>query len=466
MTGASSHEIQDIPQLSHPPAAVRYGTDEHGRPAVYDIAGPVPHMLITGGTGYGRTTALRIILLEAARQGIDVRICDPKRVSASGLRGLPGITVATEPADIVRMAEESTGKMQSRYQEIEAGDADPDGYQRILLAADDYETLMCTAAAAGETVTAALDQIAIFGRGARISILVGALSPASIPPGMRDNFGTRLALGRPSRHQAQALFGDPQAGHDVPPYRPGTGVAGASDGAPVRVQVHWPGIGAGLPPLWTGRRRARGPADWLRAVRQGIPGGTRSGDRRAGPVSLSARWLGPPRRPSRGSGTLAAMSPPAEEAAGFLYLVQVALWGQRAHLAAAAGDGTPAGGDAAPACAGNTGTGAGPEPPGPCIGAAVPAGRVYLFPLADYQAARSMAGDLGAPFTLTYPQLEAAIRDSGLLQYEDSAHGRRHTVRRHVAGGLFRVWDLPADTVLGAAAAAAAASFRITNTGG
>jgi hypothetical protein len=91
------------------------------------------------------------------------------------------------------------------------------------------------------------------------------------------------------------------------------------------------------------------------------------------------------------------MTSAADEATGFLYLVQTALRGQRAHLATAAGGGTPAGGDAASTYAGNTGAGVGPEPSGPCIGAAGPAGRVYLFPLAAYQAARTMAADPGAP---------------------------------------------------------------------
>jgi len=462
MTSASSHGTQGssvtrTPQPPRPhapgtePETIRYGTDEHGHPAIFALTWPTPHMLITGGTGTGLSTASRIVLLEGARQGIDVRFCSPKAAAAAGLRGLPGISIATEPQDMIRMAEEAKEEMQRRYQAIEEGAADPGGYQRILLALDDCEFLACTMADRGKPVMTAFDMIAILGGGARISVLRTAHVLTSIPPGTIPSFGTRVSLGRPGRHQAQALFGGPAAGRDVPPGLPGAGIASADGRAPVRIQVHWPGLTPVLPLPWAGRRIPG------RRTRRGRLAGPRGDDRpryrmrRPGRGTLTVRWLGPPRRPSRSGQAILVMAPAADQATGFLYLVRMALRGQRAHLAATAGDGAPAGRHVISVYGWKTGTGEGPEPSGPCIGA-VQGDRVYLFPLAAYEAARSIAADLGVPFTLTFAQLHPEMRDSGLLQCEDTAAGRRYTVLRHPAGGRFRVWDLPADAIFGTSA--------------
>jgi hypothetical protein len=125
---------------------------------------------------------------------------------------------------------------------------------------------------------------------------------------------------------------------------------------------------------------------------------------------------------------------PAFQAAGFLRLVRVALEFDRAHLTGA--DGTPTRGYAF----------------APCIGTVRAGGqgdRVYLYPLAAYEAARSVSALLDMPFAPAFPQIDASMRDSGLIQCEISPAGHRHSVLRRVAGGTFRVWDLPAAALLG-----------------
>jgi hypothetical protein len=77
-----------------PVLPVIYGHDPSGRPAVTDLAGSSPHVLIAGGTGRGLTTLAGVIAAGAARNGSTVRACLPrgedgtsesvKRVETSG----------------------------------------------------------------------------------------------------------------------------------------------------------------------------------------------------------------------------------------------------------------------------------------------------------------------------------------------------------------------------------------------
>ena len=362
-------------------------------------------VLITGPTGSGRTRELGRHLSRATGAGATAWAAVRGATDRAALAGLADISrMAATAAETAAMISDARAEMERRYALIESGSASTQDFTWLVIAIDDYDSLRASGhwdwemtAPAERPVTRAVDQVLAMGRAARIAI---------------------------------ALTGGPGLARD--------GIfAGAAAGIP-HISLPVPHV----------RRPPRGPAAWLAgARRRGIPGRTSAlpagYHERATGIRATADPAQAPADP--------AAAPVADQVSRFLYLVRTALRCQHAHLAAAAGNGPPSGGDAAAACGWNAVTGGGSEPSGPCIGTVQPGrrgDRVYLFPLAAYEAARSMAAALAAPFTLAFPQLTAAVRDSGLLQPEDTAQGQRPTVLRCVCGGRFRVWDLPADAVL------------------
>ncbi|MEU5221014.1 hypothetical protein AB0G79_33105 [Streptomyces sp. NPDC020807] len=52
-----------------------------------------PHLLVVGRTGYGATSALRLLAAQAAKGGMDVRVITAKPREWNSLTGLPGLAV-------------------------------------------------------------------------------------------------------------------------------------------------------------------------------------------------------------------------------------------------------------------------------------------------------------------------------------------------------------------------------------
>jgi hypothetical protein len=382
---------------------LRYGTTAQGDPAAFDTAAEIPHILISGNAGSGVTTTARIIVLAAACQGFRVRFASPAPAAGDGLHGLPRIQAITTPQDVIWLIDQTYDEMLTRLAAIEELRHGPD-YPPVLLAIDGFEH------PALQRRAATIKCIAACGRAARIHVLLAGHAPL---PGMNILFGTRLLLGRPGPHQARVMFsGDPAAGREIPRGLPGAGTA-TTGGTPFRVQVHWPGP---VPALAPAAADPRPGARWIRAAA---------------------------RRPRRGQATQApslVQAAAAEAATRFLYLVHTALWTCRAQLANDRGTtGT---------CPDNPG----PPRPGPCIGAVDhddTGDRVLLRPLAAYQAAADLAARLDVPFQLTFPQLCAVMRDSGLLEYSDP-DARPELPGQRPAAEDPRLWNLAAADVVAA----------------
>jgi hypothetical protein len=131
-------------------------------------------------------------------------------------------------------------------------------------------------------------------------------------------------------------------------------------------------------------------------------------------------------------------------AAGFLAAVRQALGECHAHLVAPDG-GPPAAADDATRYGWRAGAGEYPRPCGPCIGIAGPPGagqRATLDPLAAYEAARITAAKVpGRQLAITFPQADAMLRGSGLVESREIGRGTGESARR--------VWELPVRILLG-----------------
>lgn len=233
-----------------------YGSYDDGVPAAVQLSGTdAQHVLVTGQTGAGVTTLLRNLAIGGARIGCDVRICDPKRLGMAGLRGWPNVTaVATRVEDMIALIEDTYDEMQGRCEATAEDAARADDQRRILLIIDVYPMFamlirdhwhQARAGLGGEPpeehpVLGKLLHLGVLARGAKMNMILasgpGGLQAFPLP--LCDQFGGRIALGRQTEQSALLMFGDANAGRDIPLTARGVGTV-AAPGGPKRVSIGW-----------------------------------------------------------------------------------------------------------------------------------------------------------------------------------------------------------------------------------
>jgi S-DNA-T family DNA segregation ATPase FtsK/SpoIIIE len=126
------------------------GKDTVGQPVVADLAA-MPHLLVAGATGSGKSVALNTMILSllAAGSPRDVRLLmvDPKMLELSSYDAIPHLLapVVTQPKDAALALKRVVAEMQRRYRLLaEAGVRNIDGYNKQI------EAGVRTAAAASE----------------------------------------------------------------------------------------------------------------------------------------------------------------------------------------------------------------------------------------------------------------------------------------------------------------------------
>lgn len=230
-----------------------YAQDEDGRVVVWDLKASGPHMIVVGRTGTGKTVLINGVLTEAAARYWKVWISDPKRVEFLGLRGWPNVQiVATQVAEQVAMIYKAWELMEHRYSLIEAGEADEDDFEPLIVCLDEYRDFVAMVTGWYQSVKEKgmptkcpvfewIGSIARKGRTARIHLLMGTQRPDADFLGgeMRDNFPARAALGSLSPQGAQMMWNSPSVGIALPKGIKGRATAVTADGTPGEVQVYW-----------------------------------------------------------------------------------------------------------------------------------------------------------------------------------------------------------------------------------
>jgi hypothetical protein len=263
----TARPIPHRPAPAGPDDPLVFATAADGSPAGFAITGERSHLLLAGAAGSGLTAACRVISLEAARRGMDVRACCSREHDARQLRNWPNITAAGSPEDTIALVGATFGDMMTRCAEIETG-RQPAARQPVLLVIDEYSVWAQLAASywaqawfgGGQGVCPAFGQLAallVLGQAARISVAVAisasASRPPSFPPGVLDAIGTRAALGRLDEETAWALFGGRAADTDVPHGVNGAATIFTPAGRGQAATVHWLPAPAG--PLSDGETR-------------------------------------------------------------------------------------------------------------------------------------------------------------------------------------------------------------------
>lgn len=231
-----------------------YGIDEDQNPRGWQLgAGALPHSLVVGPTGGGKTTVFRSLIVGATVNGIDCYSCDPKRVEISPFRSWPGMrVVASSALDMAELIERIHTLMEDRYTLIEANPGAEEMMRPVLFILDEWLILRRNLnrwwaqnkpKGTRGTTHPALDMVEnmlALARTARIHLVIGVQRPdASLfGDGARDNLRHRVALCRLSREGSTMLWGAPFVGVDLP-MTPGRAM-GSPDGTnPIELQTFW-----------------------------------------------------------------------------------------------------------------------------------------------------------------------------------------------------------------------------------
>lgn len=226
---------------------------EDGETIYWNLRGTAPHAMVVGKTGTGKTVVINGAVMEFCYRGWPVRICDPKRIEFMGLRGWPNVEiVATVVEDQVATIFHTYQEMERRYELIERGEATEDDFEPMLLVLDEYRDFVAIATAwyASVKITGMPNKCPAFewvaslarkGRSARIHVLLGTQRPDAefLSGEMRDNFATRISLGRLSPQGAKMMWDAAYIGVAVPLGKPGRGTAVDDADRPGEIQAYW-----------------------------------------------------------------------------------------------------------------------------------------------------------------------------------------------------------------------------------
>lgn len=188
------------------------GKDVGGNSIYFDI-GKMPHMLIAGTTGSGKSVCINCIIMsilyKASPRDVKLILIDPKKVEFQPYRSIPHLyaPIVTEPkkaagalasavAEMERRFEliESVGaKNISGYNELTANDPSKEYLPYIVIIIDELADLMMTAA---DDVETAICRIAQKARAAGIHLIVGTQRPSvDVVTGLiKANIPSRIAF--------------------------------------------------------------------------------------------------------------------------------------------------------------------------------------------------------------------------------------------------------------------------------
>lgn len=188
------------------------GKDVGGNTIYFDI-GKMPHMLIAGTTGSGKSVCINCIIMsilyKASPRDVKLILIDPKKVEFQPYRSIPHLyaPIVTDPkkaagalasavAEMERRFEliESVGaKNISGYNELTAGDPSKEYLPYIVIIIDELADLMMTAA---DDVEQSICRIAQKARAAGIHLIIGTQRPSvDVVTGLiKANVPSRIAF--------------------------------------------------------------------------------------------------------------------------------------------------------------------------------------------------------------------------------------------------------------------------------
>lgn len=203
-----------------PPLWMALGKDITGRPVFGDL-GKMPHLLVAGATGSGKSVCLNTIiaslLVSATPDQVQMVMIDPKRVELTVYNGIPHLIkdVITDPRMAAGALFEMTKEMDSRYERFaKAGVRKIEEYNAkfpdeklpyVVIIIDELADLMLVAPAKVETTIMRLAQLA---RATGIHLIVATQRPSvDVITGLiKANIPSRIAFAVSSQVDSRTIL--------------------------------------------------------------------------------------------------------------------------------------------------------------------------------------------------------------------------------------------------------------------
>ncbi|MCY7566739.1 FtsK/SpoIIIE domain-containing protein [Bacillus safensis] len=178
----------------------------------------LPHMLISGGTGGGKTYFILTLVKSLVASGADVRILDPKNADLADLEEVLKGKVYSRKNGIMMTLRKSVEDMMQRMDDMKnhpnyrtGENYSYLGYEPVFIIFDEYVAFMdMLTFQERETAIQDIKQIIMLGRQMGFFLIAGAQRPDAkyFADGIRDQFNFRVSLGQMSETGYGMLFGD------------------------------------------------------------------------------------------------------------------------------------------------------------------------------------------------------------------------------------------------------------------
>ena len=214
-------EILESPifKNSDSPLTIALGKDVSGNPVVTDL-GKLPHLLIAGSTGSGKSIFLHSVILsliyKSPPEAIKFLMIDPKRIELSVYEGIPYLLhpVVLDPKTATKALRWLVDEMDRRYAIFEeVGARNLDSYNEnfekklpyIIVIIDELADLMVVSSREVETLLTRLAQMA---RAAGIHLLVATQRPSVdiITGTIKVNFPARISFQVTSKIDSRTIL--------------------------------------------------------------------------------------------------------------------------------------------------------------------------------------------------------------------------------------------------------------------